>query len=580
MTANEKNALGLVGFPTPDEAVGEDAYLLFLFPDPTWAQWLLGALAILTYEYNWYEAGDLFPDEAADTFRLIIEQAPYNLITTDETVPAPFWDEDSGDDADDEAPVDDQHWYGQWDGETFLETVSYVFLTAFLSTITSPQGAIKFLTIPRTFRMMVRQNPHGAKLLLFLDGGLYGVINGYAPIDQLVETIVVSPGTEMLLVHSGEHDPAATPDDNGDYTIDVVRMRLAADDVLPPTIRYTDTDPPVFQTTSDGGTTWTDAPNADPRTDPALLKPPLTPYTGIECDAAARITAQIKDTLDIFIATGDAAQFATGVMALMIAILGPVGWLLDALIFAGNALVDIGQANIESAFTEAIYDDIQCIISCYVGEDGSISQSALESAFQDIIDAHSGTVAATMQKMLFFYGYVPFSNAVVARDETGDCSGCAACEWFVEYDFATGTHGFNVLVTSSGSRGTYVGDHFEATPAGGVQLFLSKQAAGVQLSGMSAFLEANHGTGIGNARRWFDVTNFSPVTITTKQTFGITNITPAGWQTEFTTDFTSTLGYGFDFSCDSNNTGSIKLYKVRISGTGAAPTDGIRVTSL
>src|SRR5882762_7630820 len=102
MTEPGKFAPGLKGFPTPNTAADISSYLLFYFPDDTWAQWVLGALEPMTVGYNWYESGDLDVDEAAEAFRLIIQQAPYNLL--EPNVPTPFWDEDSGDDADDEQP--------------------------------------------------------------------------------------------------------------------------------------------------------------------------------------------------------------------------------------------------------------------------------------------------------------------------------------------------------------------------------------------------------------------------------------------------------------------------------------------
>jgi len=76
-----KNAVGLTGFPTPNTAAGIAGYLLLLFDDKEWAQWILGALEPLAQAYNFYESGDLSPDEAAENFRVIIQQAPYNLKT-------------------------------------------------------------------------------------------------------------------------------------------------------------------------------------------------------------------------------------------------------------------------------------------------------------------------------------------------------------------------------------------------------------------------------------------------------------------------------------------------------------------
>lgn len=76
-----KNAVGLKGFPTPNTAEGIAGYLLFLFEDKTYAQWILGGLEAMGHAYNWYKSGDMDPAEAAQLFSEIVTQAPYNLKT-------------------------------------------------------------------------------------------------------------------------------------------------------------------------------------------------------------------------------------------------------------------------------------------------------------------------------------------------------------------------------------------------------------------------------------------------------------------------------------------------------------------
>ncbi len=79
MTEPGKNAPGLRGFPTPNSVPADNGYTVFRFPnDNEWAGILLGALETLTKEYNWYEWGSISPAEAAETWRTIIEAAPYN----------------------------------------------------------------------------------------------------------------------------------------------------------------------------------------------------------------------------------------------------------------------------------------------------------------------------------------------------------------------------------------------------------------------------------------------------------------------------------------------------------------------
>lgn len=82
MTEIGKHAPGLRGFPTPDIPAGGSSYLLFYFPSPEWAQYVLGATQLLAEHWNWYKAGTLEPDEAAYEWHCIVEQAPLNLIDT------------------------------------------------------------------------------------------------------------------------------------------------------------------------------------------------------------------------------------------------------------------------------------------------------------------------------------------------------------------------------------------------------------------------------------------------------------------------------------------------------------------
>jgi len=440
MTEPGKYAPGLIGFPTPNTAADVEAYLLFLFPDPIWAQYVLGACEPLGTEFNWYEAGDMLPEEASEAFRGIVQQAPYN--TYDRMVKAPFWDDTNGDDADDEAKPEDQDWFGVWDGETFLESLSYWAVTAFLATAFSEGAAIKFITPLRTFRLTLKKNPHGAKLLILMDSNIFQLIDLFSATDDVETVAIASPGSTLMLVHSGEHNPSATPDEDGNYTVEVIKSRLSADDVSPPNQRI-NPDTNIFQITVDGGVTWNDAECSDPRTSDAYLLPPLTPYEGIKCDVAARMVAQFQDTLSIFLGSGDAAQFATGVLALGIATIPLVGWFVDLLIVIGDVLIDIGQSNIEDAFTSTVYDDMRCAFFCEVGTDGQLTQEQLNAAYDKISAMHTGTVANVISELRFFYGDVAMNNAGVVRDETGDCTdcncGCDGTDFTEDYTIAAGS---------------------------------------------------------------------------------------------------------------------------------------------
>lgn len=79
MPPDGKYAEGLKGFPTPNLVPADGGYIVFKIPrDNEWAGLILGAAQLLAQSYNWYQWGDMTPDEAAEAFRVIVNQAPYD----------------------------------------------------------------------------------------------------------------------------------------------------------------------------------------------------------------------------------------------------------------------------------------------------------------------------------------------------------------------------------------------------------------------------------------------------------------------------------------------------------------------
>jgi len=528
----------------------------------------MGALNILSQEWAYYPWGALTPAEAAEKWNDIINQAYADSLVPGacDIVPAPFWDDTSGDDAPDEAPANDQHWYGVWDGDTFLETVSYTLLTGFLATLVGTQAAIKFLTIPRAFRVLIRQNPHGANLLLFLDGGLYKVINGYSPFDRVAEFLIASPGTELLLVVDSTHDPDSTPNAHGDYVVDVIRTRLDEADVTNTSVRYYDT-PPVFQTTYDGGTTWVDTPDADVRYSPYAQFPHLTPYAGVGCDTAARMTAQLKASIELMCSVGDAAQAVTGLLELILLPTGLVGTLLSLFFTICDWIIDNGQATILAAFTTAVYDDIRCHLYCHIEADGSITQVNLDAAWEEIKAAHTGTVATVIDEVRFLFTDNIFTNAGVKRTETGDCTGCE-CDWCYEWDF-TGTDGGWTAQVISGlnfavySPGNGWGARIQTDGCSSHGYWYMEKALGGSFTSLTA-IDVEYVTAIG-AFDGATMYQLSSGTVVATHTFpsGVSTIHSATLSSPSTDQLRINL----------NKCGTLQIYevKIRIHGHGPMP---------
>lgn len=430
--------------PSVDPDEGELTTVCFSLE---WLPYVLGALSQLTQRSAWVGTDDEISDAIAlSSALMVLFDQP--VCPSEETAPTPYWDEESGDDADDELPAAEQPWYGNIviidDNLTFIDNLGIWLIAGFIAYAGQPGAAIAFVPFARKFVLTFQKFSLGGLVRILADAVELITVDTYSATDEAVDVIVVMPeavgfraedvSPVLWIELTGEANPAV----EGDPAMRVVRRRLSETDVTPASVRYTG-DPPVFQTTPDEGTTWNNDPTGDPRYNPSYILPRLTPYSGVECDVAARMTAELKDTLDIFIATGDAAQFATGVVGLIVLPLGIVGWLIDILLFVANTLIDIGQANIEAAFTSDVYDGIKCILNCFVNDDGTISQGRLDSAYEEIKAAYPGTVANVIDELRFIYGDVPMSNAGISRDETGDCSGCDDCVSCHEWVDAGGT---------------------------------------------------------------------------------------------------------------------------------------------
>lgn len=518
----------------------------------------MGAVMVLREEWVWYQWGATTPAEAAAAWNDIILKAYEGGCVV---VDAPFWDDTDGDDAGDEAPQDEQDWYGVWDGETFVESLAYWAVSAFLATGISAGAAIKFITPLRKFRLTLKSNPHGAKLLVLMDSNIFQLVDLFSAEDALVHVDVVSPGSTLMLVHSGEHNDDATPDANGNYVVEVLKQELSETDVTPAILRI-NTETNVFQITPDGGTTWNDAPGSDPRTSDDYKLPLLAPYEGIECDVAARMTAQLKDTLDIFIASIDAAQFATGILALLAFEAGWVGWFVDLLLLIGNALVDIGQAEIEAAFTTAVYDDIRCAFFCTVDSHGDVTREQLDLAYDRIEAAHAGTVAGVIEELRLFYGDTPMVNAGIVRDETGDCTECSCLFWPRQFNFCGTTDTWTIVCGTSEANGIKSVNSCEGSPS---IIYISRAIdipAGSEITDVYWWGEDGVGTGNDFKLYWNGVEQANVVNPANAHPFHATGLHLSGSHTMI-------------IIIDRGSTGSaMRIPTVRLDGTGTPPDIG------
>lgn len=431
-----KFAQGLRGFPTPEETGIAGAYLLFLFGDnPAIAQTILGALEPLVYPDNWYIWGDMSEDDAAEYFREVIEQAPYNLMPQE--IGAPYWDDSDAADADDEEERDVQEWYGEVeivdDELTFTENLQIWIIAGFVMLAASPLAAITFIPIAKRFTLAFKKHDLGGIIRAFVDGIEVNQADTYATESSVGSMSIAIPPTmgllaaedtphTLTLVMSSDYNPAIT----GTPNIQLFRQRLSEADFSPPYLRYhAETD--AVQYTPDGGTTWTNAPEFDPRHSSTLLRPPLT-TSDVRCDSAANMVKWLHDFIDALIAAGSTASEILLVVNVLLEFLelltGFASVIINLIVEAAGTLATIGSAALDAAFTSDQYDLLLCIFYCNMDTAGNVSIDQLTAIQTAVTNQLNATAAGVVNLILGLQGETGLTNAGRIGSETGDCSGC------------------------------------------------------------------------------------------------------------------------------------------------------------
>lgn len=217
----------------------------------------------------------------------------------------------------------------------------------------------------------------------------------------------------------------------------IVRGRLTADSLEPANTRWDDTCECV-QTTPDGGTTWNDTPSADPRYNPAGLKPALS-SGDVQCDSAANAVKWIKDFIDDSItalgAGATAFTLANIALGFWELIFGEVGLLVSLLFEVGTTLFTAGESVLSGAFDSTVYDYLLCAIYCNLDSSGRMTAETFANMIVIVNDGTiNSTAAAILNLILNSQGEIGVSNAAAIGSETGDCSACV-CDHCYKIDF-------------------------------------------------------------------------------------------------------------------------------------------------
>jgi len=425
----------------PDAEPDEGSQVSVCFNE-AWLPYVLGALYQLYLQTTW----------KADSEGILLAQQRATKLTslfvtpTCETggVPAPYWDDES--DVDDEKPPLEQIWYGTWvDGE-FVESVGTIAIAGFLALGATPAAAIAFLTVAPRFRLAWRTGDWGGVIRIFFNEVDMGTVDTNTALegvyerdfvgDESGETRIVQVLESVPLSAFSVGDPIAP--------MQVVRKKLEASQVSPPTVRY-DPDCECVQTWN--GSEWVNDPSADPRNNTALIAAPNT-LPDVVCAAAGGVVAYIRQAVDAAVELSTNLGLGNALLSI-IPLLLPIAPIVELVLLVAGAVLAFGTVVIQNAFEEENYAVILCAFFCVMDADGRVSSDGIEAAIAEIA-ADNAVTGAVVSLLLQPLGVVGTDNAGARlADGDADCGDCA-CLKCVEMFWALNDdlYGFSVVFGS------------------------------------------------------------------------------------------------------------------------------------
>lgn len=202
----------------------------------------------------------------------------------------------------------------------------------------------------------------------------------------------------------------------------------------------------VYQTSTDGGVTWVDDTENDPRNQ-AVLAPPIGGSgDNIKCAAADNARDQLQalrdQLIDILEATPTAIAIIAGILAFLAVITGISGAAIGIsvlLMGMAIALISLTPEEVAEQIDATALETFRCIIYCNVNNNGQFSYTGWQDVLADIDTNFSGFAHTFFASIVSSMGYIGLSNAcTVGADTASDCGDCD-CQCVHETDVAIGT---------------------------------------------------------------------------------------------------------------------------------------------
>lgn len=196
-------------------------------------------------------------------------------------------------------------------------------------------------------------------------------------------------------------------------------------------ILYIWTEDGELEQSTDGGVTYTPAPQSDPRNSSPVFPPvPGDASEDKKCIAATGMSLLVKEGIGDQL-TDDMGRYTVGQLIndwvkTVIQTSNPFEALIQVVT---NQIFALLISAVRAALTDPVYAQLTCIFYCNISEDLSFDDASWAVVRSDILSQISGIAGVFLEHLVFLLGKVGLTNLARSQAATeGDCGDCSCSD--------------------------------------------------------------------------------------------------------------------------------------------------------
>jgi len=193
----------------------------------------------------------------------------------------------------------------------------------------------------------------------------------------------------------------------------------------------------TLQSSTDGGTTWQDDPQDDPRNSSPIFPPvPGDVTDDKKCIAATSAMTLIKEQVGDQL-TDDMSRYTLGqIISDWVNTVLQTSNVFEAIVtIVTNQILALVIATLRPALTDSVYDKLKCCILSSMADDLSFDDAQWTAVRSCITSDISGIAGVFFEHLIYLIGKVGLTNLVRSQAATsGDCSCGVGCDDLPNWD--------------------------------------------------------------------------------------------------------------------------------------------------